>query len=170
MLDDIKLASLTNGERACLRLVARGYMSGKIARELGISAGTVDNYVFSARRKLDAPSRRAAARRLVQHEQASDGVRSRQVQPLHDAHEPVLVPGGVDRPDDGGPVDAVREAHLPYDAEPSGRDADDDRARDGLIRLTTIVGLAVGIVVLILALEPLARSAAHLAALIQPRR
>ena len=53
---------LTEGQKACLRLVAQHYTSKEIARELGISHFTVDQRLDAARRKLNAPSRKDAAK------------------------------------------------------------------------------------------------------------
>jgi DNA-binding CsgD family transcriptional regulator len=52
---------LTGREVAVLELVAQGRTSGSIAAELGIEPSTVDSFVRSAMRKLDAPTRMAAA-------------------------------------------------------------------------------------------------------------
>ena len=53
---------LTEGQKACLRLVAQHYTSKEIARELGISHFTVDQRLDAVRRKLNAPSRKDAAK------------------------------------------------------------------------------------------------------------
>lgn len=52
---------LTEGQKACLRLVGQHHTSKEIARKLGISPFTVDQRLDAARRKLDASSRREAA-------------------------------------------------------------------------------------------------------------
>ena len=53
---------LTDGQKACLRLVDDHHTSKQIARILGISPFTVDQRLDAARRKLDAPSRKDAAK------------------------------------------------------------------------------------------------------------
>jgi DNA-binding CsgD family transcriptional regulator/tetratricopeptide (TPR) repeat protein len=53
---------LTGREEQILRFVARGRTSVQIAYMLGITPGTVDKHVESARRKLGASTRREAAR------------------------------------------------------------------------------------------------------------
>jgi DNA-binding CsgD family transcriptional regulator len=53
---------LTERERDCLRLVARGYSSKEIAVELGISHHTVDLHLRRAIKTLGVTSRRDAAR------------------------------------------------------------------------------------------------------------
>lgn len=55
-------AGLTEGQKACLRLVDDHHTSKEIARKLGISPFTVDQRLDAARRKLDAPSRKDAAK------------------------------------------------------------------------------------------------------------
>ncbi len=53
---------LTDGQKACLRLVDDHHTSKEIARILGISPFTVDQRLDAARRKLNAPSRKDAAK------------------------------------------------------------------------------------------------------------
>ncbi len=53
---------LTEGQKACLRLVVQHQTSKEIARTLGISPFTVDQRLDAARRKLNATSRKDAAR------------------------------------------------------------------------------------------------------------
>jgi DNA-binding CsgD family transcriptional regulator len=54
--------NLTEGQKACLRLVDDHHTSKQIARILGISPFTVDQRLDAARRKLDAASRKDAAK------------------------------------------------------------------------------------------------------------
>jgi DNA-binding CsgD family transcriptional regulator len=56
---------LTEGQKACLRLVVQHHTSKEIARTLGISPFTVDQRLDAARRKLNAPSRKDAAKRFA---------------------------------------------------------------------------------------------------------
>lgn len=53
---------LTEGQKACLRLVDDHHTSKEIARILGISPFTVDQRLDAARRKLNAASRKDAAK------------------------------------------------------------------------------------------------------------
>jgi DNA-binding CsgD family transcriptional regulator len=53
---------LTEGQKACLRLVDDHHTSKEIARLLGISPFTVDQRLDAARRKLQAVSRKDAAK------------------------------------------------------------------------------------------------------------
>lgn len=53
---------LTEGQKACLRLVEQHHTSKEIARTLGISPFTVDQRLDAARRKLNAASRIEAAK------------------------------------------------------------------------------------------------------------
>lgn len=57
--------ALTVTEENILRLVAAGATTRRISEEMGISAGTVDHHVDSARRKLGAATRIEAARMVV---------------------------------------------------------------------------------------------------------
>lgn len=61
--------ALTPRERECLRLVARHHQSKEIARLLNISKSTVDKHIDSARTRIGAADRRAAALALAAHEQ-----------------------------------------------------------------------------------------------------
>lgn len=56
------LPELTEGQKACLRLVEQQHTSKEIARKLGISRFTVDQRLDAARRKLNASSRKEAAK------------------------------------------------------------------------------------------------------------
>ncbi|MEP7350983.1 MAG: helix-turn-helix transcriptional regulator [Sphingorhabdus sp.] len=56
------LQELTEGQKACLRLVDDHHTSKEIARILGISPFTVDQRLDAARRKLSAESRKEAAK------------------------------------------------------------------------------------------------------------
>ena len=67
---DPELDQLTPREREVLRLIARGYAYKEIARQLGISAKTVESHVSAVLRKLQLTNRYqlsnwAAERRLV---------------------------------------------------------------------------------------------------------
>ena len=63
-----RIEMLTDRERACLRLVARGRSSKEIGAELGISHHTVDLYLKRAIKSLEATDRRDAARQLENYE------------------------------------------------------------------------------------------------------
>jgi DNA-binding CsgD family transcriptional regulator len=64
-------AELTEGQKACLRLVDEHHTSKEIARILGISPFTVDQRLDAARRKLGAASRKDAAKIFAGIEQES---------------------------------------------------------------------------------------------------
>lgn len=64
-------ASLSEREKDVLRLLAAGHEAKSVAQTLGLSVHTVNEYLRSARRKLDAPNSRAAARQLAAFEEAS---------------------------------------------------------------------------------------------------
>ncbi len=57
-----QFGELTEGQKACLRLVLEHHTSKEIGRVLGISPFTVDQRLDAARRKLNANSRWDAAR------------------------------------------------------------------------------------------------------------
>jgi DNA-binding CsgD family transcriptional regulator len=57
--------SLSEGQKNCLRLVARGMSSKEIAKETGLTPQTVDTYVKAALARTGAVNRREAARMLV---------------------------------------------------------------------------------------------------------
>ena len=60
--------TLSESQKTCLRLVARGMTSKEIAQDTGLAPQTVDTYIKHAMARLDAPTRRAAARQLIQQE------------------------------------------------------------------------------------------------------
>lgn len=61
--------SLSEGQKACLRLVAQGMSSKEIAKALGLAPQTVDTYVKTSMARLGVSSRREAARIV-----ASEGI------------------------------------------------------------------------------------------------
>jgi DNA-binding CsgD family transcriptional regulator len=62
---------LTEGQKACLRLVDDHHTSKEIARKLGISPFTVDQRLDAARHKLRAASRKDAAKIFAAIERGS---------------------------------------------------------------------------------------------------
>ena len=62
--------SLSQKEMRALELVAAQYTTKEIARDLGISPRAVEERLKSAREKLDAPDRRAAARIFLDRREA----------------------------------------------------------------------------------------------------
>jgi DNA-binding CsgD family transcriptional regulator len=67
-VDESKIESLTDRQKDCLRLVARGFTSKEIGRLLELSPSTVDNHINSAVQQLNAPNRGSAARLLDEFE------------------------------------------------------------------------------------------------------
>lgn len=65
-----QLSELSEGQRSCLRLVARGMSSKEIARATGLSHYTVDTYIKRALPVVGASNRREAARIVVNSEQS----------------------------------------------------------------------------------------------------
>jgi DNA-binding CsgD family transcriptional regulator len=60
---------LSERQKQCLELVAAGYTSKEIARQLNLSPSTVDNHLNAALERLGVDSRTTAARMFVQHDQ-----------------------------------------------------------------------------------------------------
>lgn len=67
---EAELAALSPKEAKALELVAAQFTTKEIARELGISPRAVEERLKSARKKLDVPDRRAAARLFLEQRQA----------------------------------------------------------------------------------------------------
>lgn len=59
---------LTDRQKDCLRLVAHGFTSKEIGRQLDLSPSTVDNHILLATQALGAASRAEAARFLASAE------------------------------------------------------------------------------------------------------
>lgn len=55
---------LSEKQKSCLRLVARGCSSKEIALQIGLSPSTVDTYIKTSMARLGASNRREAARLL----------------------------------------------------------------------------------------------------------
>lgn len=64
----VHFEDLTEQQRRCLRLVARGMSSKEIAIALRLSPHTVDRYLQLAKEKLGAGNRREAAKQLEAYE------------------------------------------------------------------------------------------------------
>lgn len=67
--DYTNFPKLTERQRDCLRLVANGYQSKEIAKRLGLTPNTVDQYLREALRTLGVSRRVEAARLLTAFEQ-----------------------------------------------------------------------------------------------------
>lgn len=99
------LPSLSEGEKQCLRLVAQGFNSKEIARQLHVSEHTVDQRVRTSLRKYGVASRKEAARLFVSGEQGS-GLNGAyqpliyQPEPLASDPEPASSLAQPDRPDE----------------------------------------------------------------------
>jgi DNA-binding CsgD family transcriptional regulator len=61
--------SLSEGQKACLRLVAQGMSSKEIAKALDLKPQTVDTYLKGSMSRLGATNRRDAARMLAAAEE-----------------------------------------------------------------------------------------------------
>ena len=99
------LPALSEGEKQCLRLVAQGFNSKEIARQLHVSEHTVDQRVRTSLRKYGVASRKEAARLFVSGEQGhgQNGAYQPliyQPEPLASDPEPASSLAQPDRPDD----------------------------------------------------------------------
>ena len=63
---EARFARLTNRQKDCLQLVAQGYTSKEIGRQLGISFSTVDNHIQAAMQLLQVEGRAEAGRLYAQ--------------------------------------------------------------------------------------------------------
>jgi DNA-binding CsgD family transcriptional regulator len=81
-MDTEAAANLSEGQRACLRMVLRHMSSKEIARALGISRHTVDQRLRLAIRTLEVGNRIDAARALAAHE-GTDAYQPAVHQPPH---------------------------------------------------------------------------------------
>ncbi len=82
-----KIKKLTDRQRACLELVAKGYTSKEIGRKLGISHSTVDNHILIATQTLGVADRREAGRLVANARQQLP----RQAQPLSEADNSAIL-------------------------------------------------------------------------------
>lgn len=89
-MNESAITRLTEKQKECLRLVARGHTSKEIARALGISAHTVDAYLKGAIRLLKVINRFEAARQFAAFE-AESPYQPLVYQPLTIAPEPLPV-------------------------------------------------------------------------------
>lgn len=126
-----RLSKLTEGQKACLRLVYRHMSSKDIARELGISPHTVDARLRAAIHSLGVANRTEAALQLAAHE-AGAAYQSPVYQSPYVAApraSTMLAPdndaGDQDeerdtyRLPDAGPARRVAEAVAAFDASPA---------------------------------------------------
>lgn len=67
-MNQARVQRLTERQKDCLRLVAQGYTSKEIGRQLHLAPSTVDNHVLAATQLLDASNRAEAARSLASAE------------------------------------------------------------------------------------------------------
>jgi len=65
-------SELSEAQRQCLRLVAKGLTSKEIARHVELKPATVDQYIHRAKVLLNADDRRDAARIFLEKEELGD--------------------------------------------------------------------------------------------------
>jgi DNA-binding CsgD family transcriptional regulator len=129
---------ITERQKDCLRLVAQGYTSKEIGRQLDLSPSTVDNHILAATQALGASSRAEAARMLV-HSEARQKMPS-QPRPLTKPPVSSVFPVGAAKTDkaDIGP----RIFSLP----PIGGQRNDLDATERTIRIAQVAILSFGTV------------------------
>lgn len=152
-------AALSKRQRECLQGVADHLDSQQIAVRLGISPHTVDGHIAASIKALGARSRRDAVRLagLVPY----PGQSLTGQFPLVDLTEK----DALDLPS----PQRVEEATLSFVAQPSCHgEPIDARSNKPNLNLLCILCGAAAIVIILLALDPLAHSAASLANSIQP--
>lgn len=105
------IEKLTLRERDCLRLVARGYTTKEIAREIGVTDLRAQKIIESANRKLGVSRRMEAARLLAAHENRGVDVTpgGTATLPPCPAMEPSLAPE-----DTAGRPMTLREERTPF--------------------------------------------------------
>ena len=135
-MDEPALAKVTEGQRACLRMVLQHKSSKEIGRALGISSHTVDQRLKQAMKHLGASSRVEAARRLAALEDGPE-YQSLACQP------PDIEAGGV-------PPPSLPTREQAADPVPPSRKRETGNA--SLQRIGWIVAIAAGVAVLLAAL------------------
>jgi len=72
VVENERITKLTQRQKDCLRLVAQGYTSKQIGRQLGISYSTVDNHLQAAVLVTGLSGRAEAGRMLARFDQAAE--------------------------------------------------------------------------------------------------
>ncbi len=154
--------TLSRRQLECLRGVAEHLDSHQIAERLGISPHTVDGHIASAIAALGVRSRRDAVRYL---EKIAGEFPTGEFPPVVDpADFPARSPmSQVVREQ---PVEQSPDQPLPGPLNEGATEHHDLGSDFRTIAL--IAAIAVALVILLLAIEPLTESAMHLANLIQP--
>ncbi|MEA3542383.1 MAG: LuxR C-terminal-related transcriptional regulator [Pseudomonadota bacterium] len=152
------LPALSEGEKQCLRLVAQGFNSKEIARQLHVSEHTVDQRVRTSLRKFGVPSRKEAARLFVSAEQPSPQFGTYQpliYQPEALASDPPAAPSPVqpDKPDTPQQPTTVLRRILAFGPPLGG--STNELSIDGrilaMIRAAILTGVGVVALLLLLA-------------------
>ncbi|MDO7836932.1 helix-turn-helix transcriptional regulator [Sphingobium sp. HBC34] len=149
------LPVLSEGEKQCLRLVAQGFNSKEIARQLHVSEHTVDQRVRTSLRKFGVANRKEAARLFISVEQRppqSDTYQPLiyQSEPLASDPDPASSPDQPDRPDGQGEHRTLLHRILAFGPPLGG--STNELSIDGrilaMIRAAVLTG--VGVVALLL--------------------
>lgn len=166
-MDSSALVSLTNRQRDCLRLASPGCKSEEIAARLGLSVGTVETHIKAARAKLGGISRYVAGEQL-RHFEATQSLGSQplgmaETQPFDTQERPERIAGSDEATtmareyravfDMGGTADF---GMMPPVTQPP---RDEERRRNDLTvlqRIALMAAVATLIVILLIAVRPLA--------------
>lgn len=125
-------SKLSEDAKAALRLTFDRHMEvGEVARELGAPLETIRKRLARARVLLGAPSTKAAARMLAEHEGRLDQPR---------VYPPLAIPSGAVAGDDQGP------AAVPKPVAWWRRPNDLTKAQIHVVIALLVVGLAIGFV------------------------
>lgn len=149
------LPALSEGEKQCLRLVAQGFNSKEIARQLHVSEHTVDQRVRTSLRKFGVPTRKEAARLFVSALQPSAQTDTYQPliyqpEPLASDPEPAPSPVQPDRPDVQTKRNSILQRILAFGPPLGG--STNELSADGriLAMIRAAVFTGVGLVTLLL--------------------
>lgn len=154
--------ALSRRELEVLRAVGRGLSTPEIAHELGLSENTVNGYANTAKQKVGAPNRRHAAYMLTAHEAANSIPQELRYQNQRIAEGPETEAIPVSHR-----IEEERVKFAPF--EPVAEDPIERGAKPDPLRTTMLIALiTMAIVILLLALRPLADSAAAVANSIDP--
>lgn len=131
-MEDSRFSRLSPRQRDCLRLTYELRTTKEIARDLGLSAGTVSGYLAEAIAILGAPNRRAAA--IMFHDYEA---------PFKNGGQSGGVPGPPDLP--AQPVATSTPASFWGPLDPRNRESDNDQ---GIIaRIGWIIAIAIAFAV-----------------------
>ena len=167
------IEALSPQQRRCLRLVAKGWGTQEIAHELDLAESTVNSYLAGAVAKLGAPNRRRAAAMFAEAEQSENppekllGEKLR-VDPI--SFSPASTTSARVHEDGIEFSKFDLDNYLKRAPDPNRGETGNEELNRPLRTVALITGIAVAIIIMILAAGPLAQSASELANTIQSHR